>query len=387
VKKLGEGSYSSVTKVLSNLDKKYYAIKKTNRPFHGKKDRAKKINEIEVLKKIGQHPHCLVLHEAWEEDGFLYMRTELCEQGSLKQILDEKQSREELFDEGEIWKIIYQIADGLSHIHRRGLVHLDIKSENIFLDDTGCLKIGDFGLAFERLEDIKDDSEGDRIYLAPEILQGVYAKEADIFSFGMVLLEVCTMQSLPIEGDEWHKVRSGDFSSFNLSSLSSNLQQLLHRMLSPNPSERPSAIDILALENCLKVKGEENGQNAIFPSKLLVVTNFFKSLFPVWKASPRQDRPGAIQNNFSSEEESGSELDEEANQSKIPKSGSSTPRRIRLDFDTIHVHVEEEDLSSSAPVLANSSDSESEPSEKDQEEEDFIIGDRAFSNELRKTLF
>jgi mitosis inhibitor protein kinase SWE1 len=83
--------------------------------------------------------------------------------------------------------IHFVFFQGLEFIHRCGVIHLDLKPANIFITDAGRFKIGDFGMAslwprrkatgsFEGFE-----REGDKVYLAPEVLQGNYGKEADIF--------------------------------------------------------------------------------------------------------------------------------------------------------------------------------------------------------------
>jgi mitosis inhibitor protein kinase SWE1 len=77
-----------------------------------------------------------------------------------------------------------------------GVIHLDLKPANMFVTIEGRIRIGDFGMAsrWPRLPSDADSSdgferEGDRDYMAPEILQGVYGFEADVFSLGMTLLE------------------------------------------------------------------------------------------------------------------------------------------------------------------------------------------------------
>jgi serine/threonine protein kinase len=94
--------------------------------------------------------------------------------------------------------IFLSILQGILHIHHQNIIHLDLKPANIFITLEGRLKIGDFGMAsrwprpasFDLDGDEHGlDREGDREYLAPEILRGKYGREADIFSFGMIMLE------------------------------------------------------------------------------------------------------------------------------------------------------------------------------------------------------
>ena len=83
-------------------------------------------------------------------------------------------------------------SQGLSFIHAAGVIHLDLKPANIFVTEEGRFKIGDFGMASLWPRPVRKDSlgaeqksaferEGDKLYLAPEVLQGKYGFAADIF--------------------------------------------------------------------------------------------------------------------------------------------------------------------------------------------------------------
>ena len=91
-------------------------------------------------------------------------------------------------------------------IHSSGIIHLDIKPENVFIASSGRFKIGDFGMAsvWPRPPPPQDtiinnafEREGDKLYLAPEVLQGRYGKAADVFSLGMTILETATNIVVP----------------------------------------------------------------------------------------------------------------------------------------------------------------------------------------------
>lgn len=91
-------------------------------------------------------------------------------------------------------------------------MHLDIKPANILINFEGALKIGDFGLALPCGSPEGVDVEGDREYMAPEMLRGKAGKAADVFSLGLITLEMAANMSLPENGPTWVALRSGDLS-------------------------------------------------------------------------------------------------------------------------------------------------------------------------------
>ena len=74
------------------------------------------------------------------------------------------------------------------------------------------MKIGDFGMATTHPAPPNIEGEGDREYIGPEILEGIFEPPADIFAFGLIMLEIAANVQLPDNGPSWMKLRSGDFS-------------------------------------------------------------------------------------------------------------------------------------------------------------------------------
>lgn len=91
-------------------------------------------------------------------------------------------------------------------------MHLDMKPANVFITFEGVLKIGDFGLAQYASTTSSLDIEGDREYMAPEMLQGRANPSCDVFSVGLIILEAAANIVLPDNGPSWIRLRSGDLS-------------------------------------------------------------------------------------------------------------------------------------------------------------------------------
>lgn len=78
---LGSGSFSDVFRVKRKQDGAMFALKRSRNPFTGVVDAIRRLQEVENLWRVSGHPHCLQIYVSWEQNGFLYILTELCENG------------------------------------------------------------------------------------------------------------------------------------------------------------------------------------------------------------------------------------------------------------------------------------------------------------------
>ncbi|KAK1835978.1 mitosis inhibitor protein kinase [Podospora conica] len=187
-----------------------YAVKKQDFPI-GRKAREAKLREVEVLKALSHSDKVIHFFDSWVQNNNLYIQTEFCSEGSLDRFLAVVGNAGKL-DDFRIWKIFLESLEGLRAIHDAGFAHFDLKPANIFITHDGYLKIGDFGMATPLPASNDIDREGDRGYLAPEILRGQYDKPADIFALGLIILEAALNSTLPGSGDDWQLLRNGDIS-------------------------------------------------------------------------------------------------------------------------------------------------------------------------------
>lgn len=236
LREIGRGSSSTVYEARDRRRGTLCAVKMSRRQFRGRDDRDRYLHELQSVASLSEHRHVVKYYRGWQQDAHFYIQMELCEGGSLRSLLD---CLREPLEESQIWKFVREVASGLEHIHAAGVLHLDVKPDNVFLDVKGDLKIGDFGLAVIGTE--WDWEEGDGAYVAPELLQGGDpSPSADMYSFGAMLYEWASGIQLPRS----RPAREGDL--ILPPGRSASLEKLVRSLLLRNPQKRPTATDVLA---------------------------------------------------------------------------------------------------------------------------------------------
>lgn len=140
------------------------------------------------------HPHILTVYDVGEIDGRQYLVTEFVDGGTLKNWARQQQRSWQ-----DVVELLTGVADGLATAHQAGILHRDIKPDNILITASGYAKLADFGLAkLEEEPGTKDDTAthpgmivGTIAYMSPEQASGMpLDSRSDIFSFGAVLYEM-----------------------------------------------------------------------------------------------------------------------------------------------------------------------------------------------------
>jgi wee1-like protein kinase len=180
---------------------------------------------------------------AWIEQEYLYISMELCECSLLAYISKEGAS------EDLLKRVMRDVCKGISKLHRKNIVHLDIKTENILYSFSRRFKLSDLGLAqlTTNLNLERDFIEGDSRYLAPEMLNIIDDNaetipdltKADMFSLGATFYEIIRGKELPKNGEEWHQIRSEDLCIAG--KYSDEFTAVVRSLLSRDPAARPSA--------------------------------------------------------------------------------------------------------------------------------------------------
>ena len=197
IKHVGAGMQADVYQVISLKNRKLYAMKVN-------KDKNLNSKEVQCLKKLNS-PTIIHLYESQILNGKEYMILEYAERGTLYERVKQYSKTNQKFSQTQILDWITEIIIGLYSLHKKDIMHRDIKSDNLFLCNNDVVKIGDLGQASN--ESKCKSFVGTFFYRAPECQDfGEYKKEIDIWSAGVVLYELI-MLVRPFEGIEQKEVQ------------------------------------------------------------------------------------------------------------------------------------------------------------------------------------
>ncbi|KAI0030543.1 kinase-like domain-containing protein, partial [Vararia minispora EC-137] len=239
-KVIGEGTYGKVRMGTHRLTSTRVAIKQIPKSLSATLTR-----EIHHHRQL-HHPHVTQLFEVIATESSIWLVTELCSGGELFDYLAEKGRLSEF----EVRCLFGQLCLAVNYIHDKGIVHRDLKLENVLLDERCRVKLGDFGFTreFDR-GGFLETYCGTTGYASPEMLEGkkYTGPEVDIWSLGVILYCLLT-GGLPFDDDDESimraKVIRAEFADPDF--LSDDARDLLQKILQKDPAKRTTIAQILA---------------------------------------------------------------------------------------------------------------------------------------------
>ena len=195
------------------------------------------------------HANIVSVYDVSRSDDMEYIVMELIDGITLKQYME----RRGQMDWREALHFVTQIMRALSHAHSRGIIHRDIKPQNIMVLRDGSVKVADFGIAClaDAAQTLTQEALGSVHYISPEQARGdrIDAR-SDIYSSGVVLYEMLTGR-LPFEGDSAVSVAIQHLSSVPLSPRDINenvpeaLELICMKAMNPNPDRRYASAEAM----------------------------------------------------------------------------------------------------------------------------------------------
>ena len=256
---IGQGMYGQVYKAINKKENKYYAIKRLNFKDINEKEKKQINNEVSLIKNL-KHPNVISYKDSFNDvDNYFNIVTTFCEGGDIYNKIQKQNG--EYFKEDQILNWMVQILLGLNYIHKNGIIHRDIKPQNIFIQNSHIICIGDFGIA-KIINQIQTQTMtsiiGTPLYMSPESFNEPNSKNlaSDIWSMGCCLYEICNLKHA-FGADRLEsvfcKVREGKHPPVN-KKYSSELRNIIESMLSVKPSDRPTIPHLLKNNNFLRPK-------------------------------------------------------------------------------------------------------------------------------------
>jgi serine/threonine protein kinase len=281
-KLIARGGMGEVYEGFDETLKRKVAIKVMSETLRfSEKRRADFLNEAQVLSSL-HHPNICQIYDFFEEQEKDVLVLELIDGETLRQILDEKTLKNPLM-------VAYKIAYALTVAHERGIIHKDLKPDNIMITKDGEIKVLDFGLARTGL---KHDSHARDInpqltqvsgtpgYMSPEQANGEKASTAtDLWSFGLVLSEILTGKlHFSKNSSSTELLKNAKLAKRNIpNNLPRAETKLIQQLLSVRPADRPTARATLSAIKRIQARPRRRFL-LVFAMTLMIVT-----LFAVWK--------------------------------------------------------------------------------------------------------
>jgi eukaryotic-like serine/threonine-protein kinase len=295
VRKLGEGGMGVVYQARDTDLGRYVALKFLPPHLVSSAERIARFRQEARAISTLNHPRIATIYGIEESGDEKFLVLEYLPGGTLRQKLSAHKSSGEMPSLRQCLEWAIQIAEGLAHAHRHGIVHRDIKSSNVLFTEDGQLKIADFGLAKIAAEAGATEAHstsgramGTPVYMSPEQARGQEVDErSDIFSLGILVFESITGE-MPFRNTDTPAVLhdiaytpAPPLGAFR-DGVPDTLQSVVSRMLEKDPALRYQTANDLLTD--LRALSAASGSDA--PASLLETVTMASAPLRKWRWRP-----------------------------------------------------------------------------------------------------
>src|SRR5215218_9848382 len=222
------------------------AIARARSGAAGAEARERMRHEARLMARLGDHPHVVTVYDAVEDEGALHIVARYMAGGSLAERLAAAPGGR--LPAGEVLRVGRALADALAHAHEHGVVHRDVKPDNVWVAGDGSAGLGDFGIAVaadDPAATAGGSATGTPFYQAPEQAAGMAPRpETDLYALGATLWELLCGRPPFLGPDaaalrEQHRQAEPDPPSRHAAGVPPELDSLILALLAKAPPDRP----------------------------------------------------------------------------------------------------------------------------------------------------
>ncbi|CAD2218413.1 protein kinase [Angomonas deanei] len=256
---IGRGAYSTVWSLINNETGDTVVGKLADLSQMSEDNQNFARSEAQNIRQL-DHPNIIKLFDTYERDHKLLHVLEYADAGDLLTQVEVRtrskgaEGGPAYYQQDELLVILSQLCLAIEYIHDRRIMHRDLKTPNVMLMKVGLIKLGDFGFSRKYDESVSNNVGntfcGTPYYLAPELWrQQPYSYKADIWSLGVMCYELMTLgkpfPAADLDGLMQRVCQQGSYEPLPADRYSADLIQLVERMLTVNPDQRPSIKEVL----------------------------------------------------------------------------------------------------------------------------------------------
>ncbi|KAI8586845.1 hypothetical protein BDZ88DRAFT_269849 [Geranomyces variabilis] len=301
---LGKGAYKDVFKGFDTEEGMEVAWNQLRVDHLLKREAQRILQEIQILQSL-RNDNIINLYYSWIARGrdgkdHVYFITELMMSGTLKNYIRKTKGPVK----PKVMKSwCRQILSGLAYLHTREppIIHRDLKCDNIFINgNNGQAKIGDLGLAVVRHRDHVSSVLGTPEFMAPEVYNENYSEAADIYSFGMMVLEIATKEYPYSEASNQARIYRLVSSGIKPAALArvadEETRQFIDLCINYDPRRRPTATELL--NHPFVLPTVQNSTNAALPAG--ADSQRMDGIYPSHRSSLTSEHRGSVASTASS---------------------------------------------------------------------------------------
>lgn len=246
---LGRGAYGVVSKVRYRRDGRLYVLKEVNVASLNSKEQTEAVSEVILLRKV-RHPNIVKYYDSFIDGKSLYIVMEYAEGGNLQEWVSRTRSAKKYFEEREVWRVYWEIAQAVSYLHSMKITHRDLTTVNVLLGDHKRVMICDLGVSrVTKGEDMLMKTRvGTPLFLSPEVvMRRPYCAKVDVWAMGCLMYTLLALKA-PFTGHNLIDLAQAITKKAPQrlpDSYSKELRYTVGQMLRKDPARRPSINEVL----------------------------------------------------------------------------------------------------------------------------------------------